>query len=820
MGIVLDRRKKDPVFYEGGFVFEPKPGLYTGVICLDFASLYPSIMRAYNICFTTLVPQEFNDDVSEEVAETIEVNQEEPEDGAMKPKRLNADGEEIPEGFDNNDDASDDEDESKKKTIMKTYKYKWVRKSVRYGVLPAIQDHLVGSRNVIKKEIAALEDELDECSDPKRLAEIKMLLVLKDKYSNALKVSANSLYGFLGAQESGVLALIEAAMCITATGRRLIQKVNSFVEHKYNASVVYGDSVTGDTPIFVMNNRDKQDVIRIDELFEENDRRWNPYRESKEVIDMSHLDMKVMTENGWTNIKKFIRHKLHPEKKMYRIITKSGMVDVTEDHSLVLSNGVEVKPNDVNIGTKLLHNHRQDLYMNYEINTYGKTGKVLAHTKYLNNLTYENENYNFDIHEDEIISIKELYILERENYYVYDLETENHHFAVGPGALVVHNTDSSMIDMHVPIKEVFQRGLDLAQEITYGTPEQKLEDGTIIPASPPLFPPPLKIEFEKAMKMCCIKKKKYAALYIDKNGEFMREKKKDGSLGDYKILKRGIIVARRDTAKIVHKTYNKLLMMVLKEEPIKDAFNLIINTLDDLVNDRLSPRENLSIIRSYGTYKSDTYFMKIFGDELIRMGKPVNPSDRLEYVIVKTEAEKEWNSKKDYPLGLKMRLIEMYEESRKLRDQGSHEKGNIEVLTEENVSDMGESETLDGNTHLKQTIDPSLILDHPDDPLRVPDESTAMYPPENIDYEYYIGHVLMSPIDQLFNIGYMTKLTKLLHIGYQPFNKNAGAISIVEPIKMISKMISDCHKQNKTFDEIKSMIPPLKDYFAYLIDNL
>jgi DNA polymerase elongation subunit (family B) len=833
MGIVLDRRKKDPVFYEGGFVFEPKPGLYTGVICLDFASLYPSIMRAYNICFTTLVPQEFNDDVKDDIAETIEVNQEEPEDGAMKPKRLNADGEEIPEGFDN-DDASDDEDESKKKMIMKTYKYKWVRKSVRYGVLPAIQDHLVGSRNVIKKEIAALEDELDECSDPKRLAEIKMLLVLKDKYSNALKVSANSLYGFLGAQESGVLALIEAAMCITATGRRLIQKVNSFVEDKYSASVVYGDSVSGDTPIFVMNNRDKQDVIRIDELFDENDNRWNPYRDSKDyfgnnlrdenpkqIINMSHLNMKVMTENGWTLIKKFIRHKIHPTKKMYRITTKSGNVDATEDHSLVLSNGVEVKPCDVKIGTKLLHNHRQDLYLNYEIPLTGKTGKVLEHSKYLNNLTYDKESYNFDITEDEIISIEEIYISnkEREHYYVYDLETENHHFAVGPGALVVHNTDSSMIDMHVPIKEVFQRGLDLAQEITYGTPEQKLEDGTIIPASPALFPPPLKIEFEKAMKMCCIKKKKYAALYIDKNGEFMREKKKDGSLGDYKILKRGIIVARRDTAKIVHKTYNKLLMMVLKEEPIKDSFNLIINTLDDLMNDRLPVRENLSIIRAYGTYKSDTYFMKIFGDELIRMGKPVNPSDRLEYVIVKADAEKEWKSKKDYPLGMKMRLIEMYEDSRKLNDNNNTDinKGSVEIL-EENTTDGMDGMDV-SQTHLKQTIDPSLLLDHPDDPLRVPDESTAMYPSENIDYEYYIEHVLKSPLDQLFSIGYMTKLSKLLHIGYQPFNKNAGAIPITEPIRMISKMINDYQKQGKTLDEIKPTIPQLKEYFAYLIDN-
>jgi DNA polymerase elongation subunit (family B) len=58
-GIILDKRIKDKVFYAGGFVFEPKPGLYDGVICLDFASLYPSIMRAMNICFTTLVPPDW-----------------------------------------------------------------------------------------------------------------------------------------------------------------------------------------------------------------------------------------------------------------------------------------------------------------------------------------------------------------------------------------------------------------------------------------------------------------------------------------------------------------------------------------------------------------------------------------------------------------------------------------------------------------------------------------------------------------------------------------------------------------------------------------
>lgn len=40
---------------------------------------------------------------------------------------------------------------------------------------------------------------------------------------------------------------------------------------------------------------------------------------------------------------------------MFRINTHTGIVDVTEDHSLVLANGQEAKPNEVSIGTELLH---------------------------------------------------------------------------------------------------------------------------------------------------------------------------------------------------------------------------------------------------------------------------------------------------------------------------------------------------------------------------------------------------------------------------------------------------------------------------------
>lgn len=768
-GIVLDRRIKDKVFYNGGFVFEPKPGLFDAVICLDFASLYPSIMRAYNICFTTLVSPELADRIPDDDCVTLEVEQEEPIDPTAIKNMASGDNNDF---FDSKDD---DGDMDGVKTVFRNYQYKWVKKSVRYGILPEIQDHLVGSRNIIKKELAALEDEEEECKDPKRLAEIKLLLVLKDKYSNALKVSANSLYGFLGAQEGGILSLIEAAMCITATGRKLIGQVNSFIETKYNGDIIYGDSVTGDTPILI--RRDGQ--IMWEEI--QNIIDWRiaaKYRDTKEmaILEESNEYLEVWSDKGWTQIKRAIRHKT--DKELFQIITKSGCIRCTADHSLIRKNGEEVRPRDLVVGDELLH---ADLPI-YEDITNPKDNESLASAIGFHSCNIRGKDMEDS---DKIISILPL---GKCNEYVYDLETDNHHFSAGAGRLVVHNTDSSMVDLHLPnFKESYAMGLRLADEIS-GTPEKVLPDGTIIPAKQGLFPPPLKIEFEKCLRILCIKKKKYAGLFIGKDGEFMREKNKDGSPGDYKILKRGIIVARRDTAKIVHKTYNQLLRMILLKEPMTISFKLIMNTLEDLVNDRLPVRENLSVIRSLSDkYKSDSYFMKVFGDELVRIGKPPNASDRLEYVIVRTQAEEE--GLKEAKLGLKMRLIEMFEDS------------NMEQKVE------------------KQEVDYTDVIIGEHDPLKNKDDSVAVYPKENIDYFYYIEHIMMSSIDQLFSIGYMKELEKYKTVGYTPQFCRIKPASIVEPIGMIVKMLTDYSKKGYTMDQTKHLITQAKEYYGKLLEE-
>ena len=57
-----------------------------------------------------------------------------------------------------------------------------------------------------------------------------MIRTILDKRQLALKVTANSFFGFLGVQNGGKLPLIEGAMCITAKGRALISSVNGYLE--------------------------------------------------------------------------------------------------------------------------------------------------------------------------------------------------------------------------------------------------------------------------------------------------------------------------------------------------------------------------------------------------------------------------------------------------------------------------------------------------------------------------------------------------------------------------------------------------------------
>jgi DNA gyrase/topoisomerase IV subunit B len=126
-------------------------------------------------------------------------------------------------------------------------------------------------------------------------------------------------------------------------------------EYKNTKSLRYGsilimcdqDSVTGDTPL-LLNDNDGVKINVIENLVDDDD--FITFGTGKEYAE---TNKEIWTDKGWTKIKKVIRHKVN--KRMYRILTHTGIVDVTEDHSLLRENGQEISPKDCNIDDMLLH---------------------------------------------------------------------------------------------------------------------------------------------------------------------------------------------------------------------------------------------------------------------------------------------------------------------------------------------------------------------------------------------------------------------------------------------------------------------------------
>lgn len=836
-GYVLDSRENMPVKFSGGFVYEPIPGLYDNIICLDFASLYPSIIQAYNICPTTLIPPELEDQIPNSDCHVFDFDQEE-----------------------NREDSDDDLKDSPKKVVKKKIHrhYKYIKKDIREGIIPQLVRNLVTERRSVRRVLDGVKDENGEWIVEKE--KDPLVRVILDKRQLALKVTANSFFGLLGVQEGGKLPLIEGAMCITAKGRELINMVNNYLQEKYQAIIVYNDSVAEDTPLLLRHRgllyyRKISDLFHNELIREDGKEECFPTNGGKtrhcEQLGCEkecHIikDIEVWSDQGWTKIKRVIRHKTN--KKMYRVLTPTGCVDVTEDHSLLRPDGKEISPQEIRVGEELLHKslpsseiidlsleeawiwglffasgssiiyltpkgyqisweisnrypplllrcqkflekkypaltfrignymqsahcyklqvsgdeesefisyYRERFYTQGEkvipleilngkreikeafLDGYGKklpskledfpgkSSNLLGEDKtssaglfYLAkacgypislNLQDKRDIYQLNLEESKSpMTIKRIIPLRKCRGYVYDLETENHHFGAGIGEMIVHNTDSSMVDLHIDDpKEAVRRGLELAKEVS------------------DLFPPPLRMEFEKAMRLLCIRKKMYAAALIDKQGNH--------NLNPDKVMKKGILPARRDKAKWIRKIYIQVLMNILTRKSIVETFDLIVDSIRDLLAGKVDYKE-LLVIRQLGAhYKSETFAMKIFSDYLRRHGKIVNPGDRLEYLIVKGEGEN---------VGPRMRSPELYLER-----------------------------------------------------LGTPEE-------EEIDYQHYVVKVAMNPIDQLFSIGFKGDLEKMTHLGYKP--KRGTFKPITYPVKMLSYMIKD----DRHLEEAKEIIRP------------
>ena len=194
----------------------------------------------------------------------------------------------------------------------------------------------------------------------------KLIPLEKDEFKKGVleglqlgyKLSANSLYGQCGASTSAIFKQ-DVAAATTSTGRQMLNLCSSFSIQYYNCDIVYGDSVTGDEPLILRNNQGLIEIKTIESLSEiweayENFKPFDTIQSNRREKEKAFINYEVFANNKWNPIKKVIRHKTN--KKIYRINTHCGVVDVTEDHSLLNENGKKIKPGECIVGkTKLFH---------------------------------------------------------------------------------------------------------------------------------------------------------------------------------------------------------------------------------------------------------------------------------------------------------------------------------------------------------------------------------------------------------------------------------------------------------------------------------
>ena len=178
--------------YEGATVLDAQKGAYyKPITALDFEGLYPSIMMAHNLCYSSLVMDPKYENVPGIEYETFEIPVPSKVEGQPPTKRMCKFAQGVP------------------------------------TLLPSILIELKQFRKQAKKDMAATTGALQAMYNGKQLA---------------YKISMNSVYGFTGASK-GILPCVNIASTVTTKGRSMIDQTKEYVEKNFPGSRVrYGDT--------------------------------------------------------------------------------------------------------------------------------------------------------------------------------------------------------------------------------------------------------------------------------------------------------------------------------------------------------------------------------------------------------------------------------------------------------------------------------------------------------------------------------------------------------------------------------------------------
>jgi DNA polymerase elongation subunit (family B) len=686
--------------YEGAIVFVPVPGVYfEPVVVMDYNSLYPSSMIAENISHDSIVgykEYKLQPKIKSSEEDTFELVRD-----TINKKYNSIDGYHyIDIEYDTFEGMGDD----KKKVGYKVCTFAEADNGDK-SVLPRILRKLLKARKDTRKimeykvieltdgtTVEGIPDDKDEThyeifnvQSGKSLLEKSRVVSMKDLNNDfqksvldglqlAYKVTCNSLYGQVGATTSPI-CYKELAACTTATGRKMVVTARDLTLNTFaGAKLTYGDSVTGDTPLLVMKNG-FANIVSIEDLNNE----WVPYEEFKPMDtnrrekQQTYVDYKIWTNEGWAKINRVIRHKT--VKKLYRIRTEMGVVDVTEDHSLLDINKKIIKPMECTIGTELLHGYpgQYPEYDTMDISIYdmkkivedlehgmmdcvpyeilnGKKSTKLAFLELIQKKEFPNQSKIFhqgiyylkmsmrkvmpEKKEEEnsirlngskkIVDIQ--YLREScDNEYVYDIETESGNFQAGIGQLIVKNTDSIFVNFtdvirnKYPDRELSEKEL-LIESIKLGELAAKNINSHM--------KAPQNIEYEKTFwPFCIFSKKRYFGNKYEHNPE------------KYKQTSMGIVLKRRDNAPIVKTIYGGVIDIILNKRNIEASKTFFYNSIKNLIEGKVDITE-LIISKTIRTeYANPNQIAhKVLGDRMGERdpGNKPQSNDRIPYCYIES----------------------------------------------------------------------------------------------------------------------------------------------------------------------------------------
>ncbi|GFH16260.1 DNA polymerase, partial [Haematococcus lacustris] len=235
-------------------VMEPESRMYTSpVVVLDFQSLYPSQMIAYNLCYSTCLGRPSHVRAGQAAAALASADSgTDPAAGAKAGTagaagvgvRLGVTSYAVPPGVMTAGGPLDPDS-----LVIAPNGVAYAPASVRPGVLPRMLSELLNTRVMTK---AAM----------KRHAADRVLQRVLNARQMGLKLISNVTYGYTSAGFSGRMPFAELADSIVQSGRQTLENAIRLVEGHphWKARVVYGDT---DSLFVLLPGRSREDAFVI-----------------------------------------------------------------------------------------------------------------------------------------------------------------------------------------------------------------------------------------------------------------------------------------------------------------------------------------------------------------------------------------------------------------------------------------------------------------------------------------------------------------------------------------------------------------------------